>query len=159
MKTQPNQNPEGQIIKHGKLLYTEITIQASPETVWNILTDFNNYPQWNPFIKSLKGAPQPGQNIEVFLQPPGAKGMLFKPKVLRYDPNKEFRWIGRFIMPRLFDGEHGFRLIDNGNGTITFQQFERFRGILLPFLKKMLDKNTHEGFTGMNQALKIRAEQ
>ena len=37
-------------------------------------------------------------------------------------------------------------------------QFERFRGILVPLMKKMLDNNTKDGFNQMNQALKIRCE-
>ena len=159
MKTTSALNaPEGKVIKHGRLLYTEIIINASPDSVWKILTDFKTYKSWNPFITSLEGNPAVGERIQVFLQPPGAKGMGFTPKVLVYEKNHEFRWIGQFIVPRLFDGEHGFRLIDNGNGTTTFQQFERFRGLLIPFLKKMLNTNTRQGFEDMNKALKQRVE-
>ncbi len=28
----------------------EITIQAEPQRVWEILTRFEEYPAWNPFI-------------------------------------------------------------------------------------------------------------
>jgi uncharacterized protein YndB with AHSA1/START domain len=38
-----------------KEIKTEILINASPDKVWAILTDFDNYPSWNPFITSLKG--------------------------------------------------------------------------------------------------------
>jgi len=34
---------------------TEILIQAPPTRVWQVLTDFGAYPQWNPFIVSLQG--------------------------------------------------------------------------------------------------------
>jgi uncharacterized protein YndB with AHSA1/START domain len=34
-----------------KELHTEIEIDASAERVWDILTDFASYPQWNPFIR------------------------------------------------------------------------------------------------------------
>ena len=159
MKTTSALNaPEGKVIHQSRLLYTEILINASPDSVWKVLTDFKTYKAWNPFITSLEGNPAVGEHIHVFLQPPGAKGMAFKPKVLVNEKAREFRWIGQFIIPRLFDGEHGFRLIDNGNGTTTFQQFERFRGLLVPFLKKMLNTNTRQGFEDMNKALKQRVE-
>jgi hypothetical protein len=47
----------------------------------------------------------------------------------------------------------------NGKGTTTFIQSEKFRGILVPFFKKMLDKNTTNGFDLMNQKLKEMVEQ
>jgi hypothetical protein len=148
----------GEVIKNGKMVYTEITINAAPAKVWQVLTDFEAYPAWNPFIKSIKGKPAVGQHIEALLQVPGSKGMVFKPRVLQFQQCKEFRWIGKLGVGYLFDGEHTFRLQDNGNGTTTFMQYEHFRGILIPFMKKMLDVQTAEGFGQMNQKLKERVE-
>ena len=153
-----NQTTKGHVIKNGKVVYTEILINASPEKVWQEFVNFENYPSWNPFIKSLKGTPIVGNKIEAFLQPPGNKGMVFKPKVLVFDSIKEFRWIGKLFIGRLFDGEHVFILRDNQNGTTTFIQYECFRGVLVPLMKKMLDVNTKNGFTQMNEALKVRCE-
>ena len=36
--------------------------------------------------------------------------MTFKPTVLAVHPERELRWLGRFILPGLFDGEHSFRI-------------------------------------------------
>lgn len=142
-----------------KEIKTEILINATPEKVWAILTNFDNYPNWNPFIKSIKGQVSVGNKIIVKLEPPEAKGMTFKPKVLAFESSKECRWLGHLLFPGLFDGEHKFELIDNGNGTTTFKQSEKFKGILVPLFKKMLDKNTTNGFNLMNQKLKELAEQ
>jgi len=142
-----------------KEIKTENLINATPAKVWLILTTFDNYPNWNPFIKSIKGDVKVGNKIIARLEPPKAKGMTFKPKVLVFDANKEFRWIGHLLFPGLFDGEHKFELIDNGNGTTTFRQSEKFKGILVPLFKKMLDNNTINGFNEMNKKLKELAEQ
>ena len=142
-----------------KEIHTEILINAAPEKVWEILTDFYKYPKWNPFIKSITGNVLIGNKITARLEPPGAKGMTFKPKVLAFETNKEFRWIGHLLFSGLFDGEHKFELIENRNGTTTFKQSESFRGILVPLFKKMIDKNTTNGFNLMNKKLKERAEQ
>jgi hypothetical protein len=141
-----------------KEIKTEILISATPEKVWNILSDFKKYPEWNPFIKSITGDVAVGNNITARLEPPGAKGMTFKPKVLAFDKNKEFRWIGHLLFPGLFDGEHKFELTDNKNGTTTFRQSEKFGGILVPLFSKMLDVNTTNGFNLMNEKLKEVAE-
>ena len=92
MENKNNANTEGNVIKHGKLIYSEITIKASPEKVWQIFTNFEKYPEWNPFIKLVKGMPTKGEKIETFLQLPEKKGMAFKPTVLVYNSLKEFSW-------------------------------------------------------------------
>ncbi len=155
---QTNTNTTGVKIKDGKLLYTSIIINASPATIWKELTDFATYPQWNPFIKSIKGEPAPGSTIQVTLQPPNGKPILMKPTVLVFQQQKELRWIGSLGVPYIFDGEHVFRLEENTDDTTTFHHFERFRGILIPFLSTLLDKTTKEGFSLMNEALKQRIE-
>ncbi|MCC6371939.1 MAG: SRPBCC domain-containing protein [Bacteroidia bacterium] len=141
-----------------KEIKTEIVIQASPEKVWKEFTNFKTYSEWNPFIKSLTGETEKGKHLVVRLEPPNAKGMTFKPKVLTFEKNKELRWLGHLFVPGLFDGEHKFELIDNQNGTTTFIQSEKFNGILVPLFGKMLDVNTMNGFRLMNQKLKELAE-
>ncbi len=141
------------------LLHTEIEIEATSSRIWEILTDFENYPTWNPFIQSLNGNVKVGHTIEIHLTPPDAKVMTFKPKILVFEKEKELRWLGKLLMPGLFDGEHIFKLRDNGNGTTTFIQQEKFKGLLVPLLKKQLENNTKNGFMRMNEALKELAEQ
>lgn len=142
-----------------KEIKTEIVINATPSKVWSILTNFDNYPNWNPFIKSLRGEVKVGNKITARIEPPGAKGMTFKPTILTYETNKELSWLGHLFIAGLFDGQHKFELIDNRNGTTTFIQSEKFSGILLPLFKKMLDTNTINGFNAMNNKLKELAEQ
>src|SRR5690606_38026000 len=108
---------------------------------------------------AVEGTVKPGEKIRVRIEPPGAKGMTFKPKVLTVLPNQEFKWLGNLLIPGLFDGEHKFELIENEDGSTTFIQSEKFSGILVPLLKKQLQNNTRKGFEAMNQKLKILAEQ
>ncbi|MBK9732844.1 MAG: SRPBCC domain-containing protein [Chitinophagaceae bacterium] len=142
-----------------KEIKTEILINATPQKVWKILTDFKNYPNWNPFIKSISGEIAVGKKIIARLEPPGASGMTFKPVVLTFEKNKEFRWLGHLLFEGLFDGEHIFELIDKGNGTTLFIQREKFKGVLVPVFNKMLDNTTLNGFNLMNKKLKELAEQ
>ena len=137
---------------------TEILINAQPNKIWATLTDFDKYPTWNPFIKYIKGTVNTGNQIEIRVEPPGAKGMVFKPKVLAFEANKELRWLGHLLFPGLFDGEHSFKIVDNKNGTCSFIQSEIFKGILIPLFKKQINTNTKRGFELMNEKLKEIAE-
>lgn len=136
-----------------KQIKTAITINASKEKIWEILTDFENYNQWNSFIKSVTGTLKVGNQIKVELQ-----GMTFKPVVLTLNENSELKWLGHLWFKGLFDGEHKFKLTDNGNGMTIFEHSENFSGILVKLFSKSLDKNTKNGFEQMNKELKLRAE-
>ncbi len=136
----------------------EVLINATPEKVWAVLTDFENYPAWNPFIKSVEGKAEVGSKITVTIMQSADKGTTFKPTVLTVVAAKELSWLGRLLLPGIFDGKHKFELIDNRNGTTTFRQSEKFSGILVPLFKKQLENNTAMGFEGMNKKLKEFAE-
>ncbi|KUG20617.1 MAG: SRPBCC domain-containing protein [Methanomicrobiaceae archaeon] len=140
-----------------KEIRSEIEIPAPPEEVWEILTDFPSYPAWNPFIRSIRGELRVGSRLEVFIQPPGRRGMMIRPTVLEVEANRALRWTGRLLMPGIFDGEHRFALVPQGSGRIRFIQSEIFTGLLVPFTPGLL-RNTEEGFLEMNRALRARAE-
>ncbi|MEX1190512.1 MAG: SRPBCC domain-containing protein [Brumimicrobium sp.] len=141
-----------------KEIKTEVLINATPDKVWSTLTNFGSYHSWNPFIKSIEGEIKVGNKVIVKIEPPESKGMTFRPTILAYNANKELSWIGHLFFSGIFDGEHKFELIDNKNGTTTFIQSEKFKGVLVPFLKKQLDNNTKRGFEVMNNKLKEIAE-
>lgn len=140
-----------------KQLSAEIEIAATPERIWAILTEFAAYPAWNPFIRTVEGAPVVGSRLAVRIEPPGGRGMGFRPTVLTVEPNRELRWLGRTLLPGLFDGEHSFRIESLEAGRVRLIQAERFTGLLVPVLSGLLG-NTERGFQAMNQALKERAE-
>jgi hypothetical protein len=141
-----------------KEIHTEIEINAPAEKVWRVLTDFAAYPEWNPFVRRVEGEVCVGARLHVYIQPSGGKGMSFHPTVLVADIDREFRWLGHLWLPGLFDGEHSLSIEPLGDGHVRFVQREQFRGLLLPFLSKMLDRDTRRGFEEMNRALKLRAE-
>jgi len=57
---------------------TTVEIDATPERVWKVLTDFGAYPEWNPFITRIAGPLQAGGQLDVYLKPSGGRGMGFK---------------------------------------------------------------------------------
>ena len=140
-----------------KEIYTEIEINASEDVVWGILTDFKNFPQWNPFIKEISGNQEEGSQIDVFIKPPNSNGLKLKPSIVTYEPGKELRWFGKLWIPKLFDGEHSFIIEKISSDKVLFIQKERFTGLLVPFFSGLL-KDTESGFMLMNKALKREAE-
>jgi len=132
---------------------TEIRIDADPALVWKVFSDFESYPKWNPFVRKLSGQVAEGSQIKVELP-----GMNFAPKVLAFRENLELRWRGHLLFKGLFDGEHYFQLVDNGDGSTTFIHGENFKGLLVGLFKEKLETETAQGFKEMNEALKQRVE-
>ena len=110
-----------------KTIKTSILIHASKEKVWAILSDFENYNQWNPFILSIQGEVKIGHKISVQVMAPGSKLMSFEPRILSFERNKEWIWEGILFSKILFRGEHQFQLVDHGDGTTTFHHNEIFK--------------------------------
>ena len=140
-----------------RLIETSIDISASAERIWNVLTRFDEYPVWNPFITSITGVPREGARLEVYIKPPGRAGMTFKPTIKLVTQQQELKWLGHLLLPGLFDGEHRFRIESRGK-IWRLHQSERFSGILVPLFGTGLLNATRGGFEAMNLALKTRAE-
>jgi hypothetical protein len=140
-----------------KEIYTEIEINASADIVWNIIIDFDDYSRWNPFIKEISGIAKEGSQIEVFMKPPQSNGMKFKPKIIKFQEEKEMRWLGKLWIPKIFDGEHSLIIKKISDNKTLFIQKEKFSGILVSFLSNLL-KDTKSGFELMNHALKQESE-
>jgi hypothetical protein len=139
-------------------LHTTIDIDATPAIVWEILTDLTGYSDWNPFITSSAGRPEVGEKLINRMVPPGGKAMTFKPRVTVIEDGKTFEWLGRLVLPGVFDGRHRFELVATPTGGTRLVQAESFGGGLVRFLRKSLDTQTVQGFELMNVALKTRAE-
>lgn len=138
-------------------LRTDIWIDCPPSDVWQILTATDEYPQWNPFIRHIKGELRIGGKLEVEIAPPGGSPMTFRPTVLVFQPNHKLQWLGSLGIRGFFDGEHTFLLESDGSRT-HFIHSERFSGLLVNrFTRDLLDK-TQLSFAAMNQALKQKAE-
>jgi hypothetical protein len=142
-----------------KEIYTEIEIKSSPKVVWRILTDFANYPSWNPFITRAEGELREGALLRIEIKPPGRKAQDYRVKILKIEEAKEFRWLGHFHVSGLIDGEHLFEINPVGKDKIHFVQREYFSGILVPLTwKSFLNTYLRQGFEELNQSLKKIAE-
>ncbi|MEW2354825.1 SRPBCC domain-containing protein [Spirillospora sp. NPDC029432] len=140
---------------HPTRMRSQIEISAPPAEVWKVLTDFPSYPEWNPFIVSAAGEARTGARLTNRLSNGGGT-MTFKPTVLVARPGEELRWIGRFGVPGIVDGEHYFLLEEIAGGRTRLVQGETFTGVLVPFAGGAIQ--VEDGFAAMNAALKARVE-
>jgi hypothetical protein len=132
-------------------------IAAPVETVWAELTAVSAYAAWNPFITKFEGELVVGSRVEVRITPPGGRPMAFRPTITAVEEGRHLEWLGRLLLPGVFDGRHSFHLEAVGPGATRLTQAEEFSGLLVSLTGKTLEK-TRAGFEAMNEALRLRAE-
>ncbi len=143
---------------------TGIDIAAPPWRVWRLLTDFDAYPAWNPFLTRVEGRPEPGARLRVRVEAPGRgrrSALVLTPRVVALEMGRTLRWRGRLLsVPGLLDAEHGFELDWLAGGDATrLRHAARFSGLLAPLVAVGgVPEAARRGSEAMGAALKALAE-
>jgi uncharacterized protein YndB with AHSA1/START domain len=126
-----------------------IDINASPEAIWELLTDAAGYPDWNSTILSLEGDIAPGNTIKLksTLDPK----RIFKLKIKEFQPHQRLVWGDAM-------GKRIFTLTDQGEGTTRFSMSEKIGGPLFPLFAGMIP-SFDEAFEAFAGDLKRAAEE
>ena len=141
-----------------KEIHTQIDIKSSAERAWKMLIDFNNYSQWNPFIRQINGAPTVGTKLEIHLHTAAGKKRIYKPTVTKVEPYHELRWYGKSFLPGMFNGEHIFTIETREVDRIKFVHKEIFTGLGASLAGDRLDRDLYQSFEEMNNAFKEKLE-
>jgi hypothetical protein len=141
-----------------KELRTEIEIQATPDQVWQALTNLDNYPEWNPFIHHAIGKAKVGEKVDITFKS-SSKEMTLHCTVVKVEPNKELCWKYHVVLPILFRGEHSFTIEQIEANKVRFIDREIFNGLLVSAQADDIDTHSKQGFEAMDKALKAKAEQ
>jgi hypothetical protein len=137
-------------------LFGMIEIDAPAERVWQVLVDFRRYPEWNPFMPRVAGEPAGRAELEVFVRPDGTRGFRLRPRIVTFRPPRELKWLAR--LPGLFVGEQRFVVEALAPTRSRLIHEKRFRGLAVPFLRRMLDGPVRRSFDATGLALKQFAE-
>jgi uncharacterized protein YndB with AHSA1/START domain len=131
----------------------EIDIAAPPEIVWDVLTDFARWQEWNPEVKSMS------------YEGPLAPGAMFRWKagpgtivstIEEVDRPRYARWRGRTMS---ISAIHEWRLDERDGGTHVETE-ETFSGVLARLLRrslqKQLDRALEEGLVHLKREAERR---
>ncbi len=138
-------------------LRTEIEIAATPARVWDVLVAFASYPDWNPYLKSVQGKLGLGERLALTLTPADGSERRQEVTVVKLEPTVSLRWTSKFLLRRLFDGEHYFELVPLEPGRTRLIHGEDLSGALVQHMGPRLTAMAR-GCVGMNEALKKRLE-
>lgn len=128
-------------------------IEASPETVWSIITDGAGYMQWKSGVEQLEGTIAPGEKLKVKWE---GTDRVFPVKVTEFTPPRSMHWVGGVPLG-LFKGDRAFTLSPVGEGATDFHLREEYTGPLTAVIWKSMP-DLGPAFEGFVRGLKARAE-
>jgi len=129
----------------------EIQIAAPPQTVWDVLTRFENWPNWNPDVKSMsfEGPLAPGSTFRWKAGPGTIVSTLD-----RVEPPRHISWHGKTLT---IDAYHQWWLEPRDGGTFVRTE-ESFSGLLAKILRGQLQKTLDKSFQDGLDRLKRESE-
>lgn len=138
-----------------------IIIDAPPEAVWQVLTDTERYPEWNPYISRLEGTLALGETVEIeAVQEDGSRGTI-PVVIVAFEPNRKLMWHGGSLpMGR---GEHRYILEahqqdQNGEAQTRLTHSETWSGVIVGKFTLHQFAPFAWGYPAQNKALKERVE-
>ncbi len=134
-----------------------LEIDAPVDVVWNVLTDFSRYGEWNPFVPEAKCDLRPGGAIEMQVK------LRDKPQFQRewvnsVTPGKTFSYSMKAVPLGALRSERVQTLESMGPGKTRYISHFEIAGWLQPLVTRTFGDGMRKGFEGMALGLKRQAE-
>ena len=129
------------------------TINASPEVVWDVLTDASGYETWNSAVLGIEGEIAEGNKIALksIVNP----DRVFKLNVSDVQPPRKMVWWDGMPLG-LFKGVRTFTVTPHGDAS-EFHMEEIYSGLMAPMITRAIPDQT-DAFEKFGDSVKSEAE-
>ena len=95
-----------------------IQISAPIDQVWQVLTDFDHWKDWNPMVNQASGSASVRAKLNITMRGPDSKvAIKYQPTVLEVNPPKDFRWRAKMMSGLILTNDRVFELKEKNGGT------------------------------------------
>ena len=138
---------------------SEIEINASPEKVWDIITDVDKWHEWSPTINASEGKAEIGSTVAITMmsKEAGKDGPKYSPRVIQMDVPRYFHWRAHMMAGFIFTNDKIIELEKTPSGTKVIHK-ETFKGLMAAAMKGGIETGVPPMLNMMNEALKDMAE-
>jgi len=134
-----------------------LDIDAAAEKVWQILIDFDKFPEWNPMIVKLSGKLTIGEPLHFTVMQANGKLLKLKARFQIISAARELRWGGG--LKGILYGEHYFMLEKINEKSCRLLHGETFSGLIISLFWWWLEPNATPLYRLLSDALKEKVEQ
>ena len=134
-----------------------IGVQAPAELVWEIVSDFSTWSDWNPIHPQAEGQLKIGTPLTVHHALPGEPVRVLQPVVQDWVPYEQLHWrssrLGGFVTAIRY-----IEIENMGPGSSTFSNGELFVGLLVRWVSRDERRKLKAAYAQMGEALRDHAE-
>jgi uncharacterized protein YndB with AHSA1/START domain len=130
---------------------SEIEVAAPPEVVWDVMADFERWPEWNPDVKSVSVDGPVGEGTTLVWR---TGPTTIKSEVRESDRPASIGWVGKTLG---INAIHVWRFEPRDSGTRVYTE-ESWEGWLPRLLRGWMRRTLQAGVDDAMPHLKAEAE-
>lgn len=138
-----------------KRFASKVAIRATPQRVWDLLTQLHDWPRWNTTVTGVVGKVAMGEKVVVRVKV--APGQAFPVRVTTLEAPRKMVWRGGMPIGALFKGERTYLLHSTRDGEVEFSMEEVFDGLLAGLITRSIP-DLQPAFDEFARCLKAEAE-
>ncbi len=135
----------------------EVEINASAAEVWKVITDFDRYPEWNPFVVAAQSSLKPGDPIDMKVKLLGPVQRQVE-IILEVNEGKGFSYQMKPFPWGALSSRRSHEIIELDAQRCRYKSHFQLQGWMMPLVRGLMKGPLQRGFSGMTDAIRQRAE-
>jgi len=135
-----------------------LEINAPADLVWEVLTDFPRYGEWNPFVVECRSTLKPGEAFDMRVK------LMARPQrqvewMLEHVPGRRFVYRMKPFPLGALHSRRSHEVEPAGAGRTRYRSFFQLDGWMMPLVRGLMGARIETGMRGMWEGLQKRSEQ
>lgn len=135
-----------------------VEIAAPAALLWQVITDLDRYPQWNPFVVGCRSGLAVGSPIEMRVRGLAPWTVTQREEVLVHEPGRRLCYGLRGAFLGGISSTRCHLVSARGPDASRYDSSFELRGALAPIVCALLGRRLARGFQSMTEGLTARAE-
>lgn len=135
-----------------------VEVDAPAEVVWSVLTDFDRYGEWNPFISRCRADLTVGAPIDMTVQQLAPRPIRMREWIRGVTPGREFTYSMKPIPLGALRSKRTHTLISSAGDRTRYESRFELDGWLAPLVGLLFGRGFQRGFPAMTTAVAREAE-
>lgn len=142
----------------GFVIDIDVEINAPAELVWQVITDFARYGEWNPFVPECRSSLVPGEPIDMLVRVSGTTPRRQREWIRSHTPGHELSYTMKPVPLGTLHSLRSHTITPITADRTRYESHFELAGWLHPLVVALLGKNLRRGFAGMTAGIQKQAE-
>jgi hypothetical protein len=135
-----------------------LDVAAPASTVWEVLTDFPRYGEWNPFVVACASTLEVGSAIDMRVHVLDAFAQPQRETIFEHVPGQRFCYGLAGDALGALSSRRSHEVTSRGDRSAIYRSHFELSGWLAPLVRALFGRKLERGFHEMTRAIGKRAE-